>query len=78
MHSKTRDHDHLVFSGGAQPRVVVGVTNHETCLVLRGRLRALREAGFHVTLVSNPGELLYSTCAAEGVDWRAIPMKRQI
>ena len=31
---------------------------HETCLVLRGRLRSLREAGFRVMLISSPGELL--------------------
>jgi hypothetical protein len=40
------------------PSIVVGVTNHETCLVLKGRLRTLREAGFRVTLISSPGELL--------------------
>lgn len=46
--------------------------------MLRGRLRALREAGFRVTLVSGPGELLEPTCAREGVAWCAIPMRRQI
>lgn len=59
-------------------RIVVGITNHETCLVLKGRLRALREAGFQVTLVSNPGELLDRTAASEGVESHAIPMRRRI
>ena len=63
----------------AEPtRIVVGITHQETCLVLRGRLRALREAGFQVTLVSNPGELLDRAAASEGVESRAIPMQRQI
>jgi len=59
-------------------RIVVGITHQETCLVLRGRLRALREAGFQVTLVSNPGELLDRAAASEGVESCAIPMQRQI
>jgi len=58
------------------PHIVVGITNSQTCLTLTGRLRALREAGFRVTLVSSPGELLDRTaerdpdekgdCAARG------------
>jgi len=61
-----------------QPRIVVGVTNHETCMVLKGRLRTLREAGFRVTLVSSPGALLGRTADAECVDWHAVPMRRKI
>jgi len=38
----------------------------------------LREAGFRVTLVSSPGELLDRTAAREGVDAIALPMKRAI
>jgi hypothetical protein len=30
----------------AKPRLVIGVTSDQTCLVLRGRLKALRLAGF--------------------------------
>src|SRR5579859_1023923 len=62
----------------SRPSIVVGITNHETCLVLKGRLRTLREAGFHVTLVSSPGELLVKTAANEKVDWHAIRMLRRI
>lgn len=68
----------------AHPRVdgsasiVVGVTHPQTCLVLRGRLRALREAGFRVTLISGPGELLDRTADREGVEVVAVPMERQI
>lgn len=66
------------WNRGAQPSIVVGITNAQTCLVLRGRLRALRESGFDVTLISSPGELLDRTAAEEGVDSIAIPMKRGI
>jgi glycosyltransferase involved in cell wall biosynthesis len=57
---------------------VVGITSPQTCLVLGGRLRTLREAGFRVTLVSSPGALLTSTAALEGVESVAIPMRREI
>jgi glycosyltransferase involved in cell wall biosynthesis len=61
-----------------KPHIVVGITNPQTCLVLGGRLRTLREEGFRVTLVSSPGELLTRTAAQEGVESIAIPMHRQI
>src|SRR5208337_3914543 len=61
-----------------QPHIVVGITHPQTCLNLTGRLRALREAGFRVTLVSSPGELLRRTAAREGVEAIAIPIERQI
>jgi glycosyltransferase involved in cell wall biosynthesis len=57
---------------------VVGVTHAQTCLVLGGRLRSLREAGFRVVMVSSPGELLERTAVSEGVEWIAIPMQRGI
>jgi len=60
------------------PHIVVGITNSQTCLTLTGRLRALREAGFRVTLVSSPGELLNRTAAREGVKSIAIQMHRKI
>jgi len=60
------------------PHIVVGITSSQTCLTLTGRLRALRLAGFRVTLVSSPGELLDRTAAREGVESVAIPMKREI
>ncbi len=47
-------------------------------MVLGGRLRSLREAGFRVTLVSSPGELLARTAVQEGVESFAIPMQREI
>ena len=63
---------------GQRPRIVVGITSAQTCLVLGGRLRTLREAGFHVTLVSSPGPLLAPTAAQEGVEYVAIPMHREM
>jgi glycosyltransferase involved in cell wall biosynthesis len=60
------------------PHVVVGITHSQTCLTLTGRLRALREAGFRVTLVSSPGELLDRTAAREGVESIGLPIARGI
>jgi len=58
--------------------LVIGVTSDQTCLVLRGRLRALRLAGFDVTLVSAPGETLTALGKEEGVAVCALPMRRGI
>ena len=52
--------------------IVVGITHSQTCMVLHGRLRALREAGFRVTLVSSPGILLDRIAVSEGI--KAIPL----
>jgi len=66
------------LGGFELPLVVVGVTHPQTCLILRGRLRALREAGFRVVLISGPGALATQTAAEEGVEHVSIPMKRGI
>ena len=64
-------------AAAARPaHIVVGVTHAQTCMVLRNRLRALRVAGFRVTLVASPGPLLVRTAASEGVEFRALPMER--
>ncbi|HUV68546.1 MAG TPA: glycosyltransferase [Terracidiphilus sp.] len=68
----------LPAGAAKRPLIVLGVTDPITSLVLRGRLRALREAGFRVALVSNPGQLLERTAASEGVEAIAIPMRRGI
>jgi glycosyltransferase involved in cell wall biosynthesis len=60
------------------PHIVVGITHSQTCLNLSGRLQAFREAGFRVTLVCSPGELLQSIAAREGIEPIAIPMQRKI
>jgi glycosyltransferase involved in cell wall biosynthesis len=60
------------------PHIVVGITHPQTCLTLTGRLRALREAGFRVTLVSSPGDLLDRTAAREGVGAIELPIQRGI
>jgi glycosyltransferase involved in cell wall biosynthesis len=58
--------------------IVIGITHPQTCLTLTGRLRALREAGFRVTLISSPGELLNRTAAREGVEAIGLSMRREI
>lgn len=62
----------------AMPRMVIGVTCAQTCLILTARLRAFRAAGYRVTVVSAPGELLEQTARAAGVEARAIRMQRGI
>jgi glycosyltransferase involved in cell wall biosynthesis len=62
----------------ARRRIVVGVTSAHTCLVLSGRLRSLRMAGFEVTLVSAPGEFLTQRAEAEGVAAFSVAMQRGI
>lgn len=62
----------------ARLQIVVGITHPQTCLTLTGRLRALREAGFRVTLICGPGDLLERTSAREGVEAIAVPMRREI
>lgn len=61
-----------------QPHILIGITSPQTCLVLSSRLRALREAGFRVSLLSTPGALLDQTAKAEGVAAFALPMSRGI
>src|SRR5579863_2129956 len=61
-----------------RPLIVIGITHSQTCLVLTGRLRALREAGFRVVLIASPGKLLDATASREGVEYLPIPMKRGI
>jgi len=60
------------------PHIVVGITSPQTCLVLGGRLRALRETGFRVTLVASPGEMLDRIGQSEGVETVGIPMARRM
>jgi len=59
-----------------QPVAVVGITHPQTCLVLRGRLAALRLAGFRVILISSPGEWASRLAAEEGAAHVAISMHR--
>jgi glycosyltransferase involved in cell wall biosynthesis len=58
--------------------MVMGVTHPQTCLVMRSRLRVLRQSGFRVVLVASPGALLDETAAREGAEAVAIPIRRRI
>jgi glycosyltransferase involved in cell wall biosynthesis len=60
------------------PTILVGVTHAQTCLVLGARLRALRNAGFRVVLLSSPGPLLELTAAREHVERIEVSMQRSI
>ncbi len=63
---------------GEQPHIVIGVTHEQTCLILGDKLRALREAGFRVTLVSSPGPLLERTARSADVEFAGLAMERGI
>ena len=68
----------MVFDGSQKPyHSVIGITHPQTCLTLTGRLRALREAGFRVTLISSPGELLDRIAATEGIEAIGVAMRRE-
>ena len=58
--------------------IVIGITHPQTCLTLTGRLSALREAGFRVTLMASPGKLLDEIATREGVEVIGVPMERKI
>jgi glycosyltransferase involved in cell wall biosynthesis len=58
--------------------IVIGITNAQTCLTLTGRLRALREAGFRVTLIASPGKLLDEIAMREGIEAIGLQMERKI
>ena len=65
-------------TGAEAPAIVLGVTDPQTCLVLRDRINALRAAGFRVTLISSPGPLLLRFAYEEKINVHAIPMRRGI
>lgn len=62
----------------SQRRMVIGVTSHQTCLVMGARLRALKEAGFEVTLLSSPGRFLFECAEVTGVSACPIRIARTI
>src|SRR5581483_4947036 len=62
----------------ARPHILIGVTSPQTCMILPARIRALLKAGFEVSLLSAPGELLQQTGTNAAVDVYAIPMQRGI
>ncbi len=81
MHLREERHQAIApYCGlrGKTPHIVVGVTSSQTCLNLTGRLSALREAGFRVTLVSSPGQLLDLTAQQQGAEAVAVPIQRTI
>ena len=60
------------------PHILVGVTSAQTCILLPARSRALRDAGFRVSIVSGPGELSAGTKRVSGVMAHVVPMARGI
>ncbi len=64
--------------GDSRPLIVVGITHPNTCLVLSGRLRALKAAGFRVVLISSPGAWLDRIARDEAVEAIPILIRRRI
>ena len=62
----------------ARLRVVHMVTAPPTTRLMLGQLRALREAGFEVIVMSAPGQELDLVAAQEGVRRVAAPMEREM
>lgn len=58
--------------------ILIGVTSSQTCVVLVDRLRAFRKAGFRVSFVSSPGQLLDRAGKEASVETYPIPMQRGI
>jgi glycosyltransferase involved in cell wall biosynthesis len=65
-------------SASSQPHILLGITSAQTSVVLKGRVRALRESGFRVTIVSSPGKELDRLVAEEAASAIEIPMARDI
>src|ERR1700761_8886284 len=65
-------------TAGYCPHILIGVTSAQTCIVLPDRVRAFREAGFRVSLLSAPGALLDRTGREADAEIHAIPMERDI
>lgn len=65
-------------SASSQPHILLGITSAQTSLVLKGRVRALRESGFRVTIVSSPGKELDRLVAEECAEAIEIPVARDI
>jgi glycosyltransferase involved in cell wall biosynthesis len=63
---------------GLTRHIVVGITHPQTCLILAARLRALREAGFRVSLICSPGVLFELTAQREGAEAFPLSMHRGI
>jgi glycosyltransferase involved in cell wall biosynthesis len=72
-------HAEMRVNSAPCPRhIVIGITDAQTCLTLTGRLRALRQGGFRVTLIASPGALLERTAAREEVAMIGLSMRRDI
>jgi glycosyltransferase involved in cell wall biosynthesis len=60
------------------PKILFAATASISCGFYRKKLAYLRDAGFDVTIISSPGELLETLPRSEGATPIAIPMEREI
>ena len=66
------------LAGDRRPLAVLGVTHPQSCLLLGSRVRGLRREGFHVVLVTSPGDQLDRFAAEQGIAAAGIRMRRGI
>jgi glycosyltransferase involved in cell wall biosynthesis len=66
------------FNQRSGPLVVLGVTHPQSCLLLRGRVRALKQAGFRVRIICSPGKMLDRFIAEEGIEANPVSIRRGI
>lgn len=65
------------MSGGGR-RLLLGITDPASAVLIRGQLAWLRAAGWRVTLLCGPGEAVRRLAAEEGVELAEVLMAREI
>lgn len=75
---RENEYERRSMASRERPGIVVGVTHPQTCLTLTGRLRALGESQFDVTLVSSQGRLAEQIASRERAQWKMVPIEREI
>jgi len=77
MYSSGQDDRQQLSGNLPQPHLVLIVTVPVSAIFFRGQLKRLREGGFRVTFICNPGPQS-AGLKAEGADVIAVPMEREI
>ncbi len=78
IRSRHADPGPVAASEDVRPHILHLVTSSVTVPLMRGQLRALQEAGFRVTVGSDPGEGLTATADHDGAEAAVVPMTREI
>ncbi len=60
------------------PRLLIAITDPSSTAILRGQLKYIRDSGFSVWFLCNPGDLVDKFAEAEGIASVTVPMHRQV